>query len=725
MPKWIHDRAKSLQQEMEETYPPKKAKQVAFAVATQQAHAAGKAPKTWHGKPFGTSQGKREAKKKFDRPRSAYDKTAASQNSSSCATLETMQSGSNALARLFQPESGSEKMSKQASRREFAQKEKLSMVRSPREAKMIEARSVMEEILGVPNTAKRAQLEGLMGDMNAAPVAAMDPRLLAAAYGAPGAAMPGIVGAPAMGPAPAMAAGVPGQRVDTGPGFAGYGGDPAIVAHVGPGAMPTPAAGPTPGDFQAMAMPPAAQPTAAAKAPVKAPGPQNAAKTGSDKSQKLALSLDDLKGVLSDPRVIGGAGGAAVGGLGSALATRGMKNKRRRAAIIAGSTVAGGGAGAGIGHLLRGGPSGKGKVPAGIRRHFNPLTFKAMAYKSAAATPSAAGPSGMSVPMTPGAAPTTTPQAPMASRGSVTPAPTTPTAGVQDFRALLADVQERAFQEAKAKYAQAASSGPLYPYKGKLDEYRDRSISFAPAAAGALGGHIAGGSALRAMEEAAARGVELERSKAFAEGQKLIDAAKAANPPLKPSKAKLPTLERAAQTQSRRSAIQAAQEQAAKIVSESTGKGVPWYAKMTKGGPKVLGSVRAATRIAAPFAGLLAIKGLLGRGRSQAERMYDTPKYGQLGEFAASHPMATALGGAALGGLAPWAMKGISNQLGYEFDPKAVSGLGVAAGGLAGYYAAKRGQNKRIQEAMRKEREQREQENLYREMMAQQSPFGY
>lgn len=68
MPQWIHDRAMSMLPDMKKTYGPKKAKSVAFAVSTQMAHATGQAPKTWHGKPFGTPQGKRVAKQKFDEP---------------------------------------------------------------------------------------------------------------------------------------------------------------------------------------------------------------------------------------------------------------------------------------------------------------------------------------------------------------------------------------------------------------------------------------------------------------------------------------------------------------------------------------------------------------------------------------------------------------------------------------------------------------------------------
>ena len=83
MPKWIHDRAMSLKKDMEKTYGPEKAEQVAFAVATQQAHKLGKSPKTFKSKVtgkkerFGTPEGKAVAKAKFDKPKSEYKKTAA------------------------------------------------------------------------------------------------------------------------------------------------------------------------------------------------------------------------------------------------------------------------------------------------------------------------------------------------------------------------------------------------------------------------------------------------------------------------------------------------------------------------------------------------------------------------------------------------------------------------------------------------------------------------
>lgn len=72
-----------MKKDMEKTYGPKKAKQVAFAVATQQAHRLGKSPKTFKSKTtgrkerFGTAEGRSVAKAKFDKPKSEYQKTAS------------------------------------------------------------------------------------------------------------------------------------------------------------------------------------------------------------------------------------------------------------------------------------------------------------------------------------------------------------------------------------------------------------------------------------------------------------------------------------------------------------------------------------------------------------------------------------------------------------------------------------------------------------------------
>ena len=83
MPAWIHNRAMSLKKDMEKTYGPEKAEQVAFAVATQQAHKLGKSPKKFKSKEtgkmerFGTSEGRAEAEAKFDKSKDEYRKTAS------------------------------------------------------------------------------------------------------------------------------------------------------------------------------------------------------------------------------------------------------------------------------------------------------------------------------------------------------------------------------------------------------------------------------------------------------------------------------------------------------------------------------------------------------------------------------------------------------------------------------------------------------------------------
>lgn len=66
MPAWIHDRAEHLLAKN-----PSMSKSTAFAVATQQSHKLGKTPKG-----YGTAQGKRAAKKKYDRPKKKYVKGA-------------------------------------------------------------------------------------------------------------------------------------------------------------------------------------------------------------------------------------------------------------------------------------------------------------------------------------------------------------------------------------------------------------------------------------------------------------------------------------------------------------------------------------------------------------------------------------------------------------------------------------------------------------------------
>lgn len=65
MPRWIHSRAEHLLAKN-----PDMSKSQAFAIATQQSHAAGKTPKG-----YGTAEGKSVAKEKFDKPKKEYEKT--------------------------------------------------------------------------------------------------------------------------------------------------------------------------------------------------------------------------------------------------------------------------------------------------------------------------------------------------------------------------------------------------------------------------------------------------------------------------------------------------------------------------------------------------------------------------------------------------------------------------------------------------------------------------
>ncbi len=66
MPAFIHNRAEHILAKN-----PSMSKSMAFALATQQSHVLGKSPKG-----YGTSEGKVEAKKKYDSPKKDYKKTA-------------------------------------------------------------------------------------------------------------------------------------------------------------------------------------------------------------------------------------------------------------------------------------------------------------------------------------------------------------------------------------------------------------------------------------------------------------------------------------------------------------------------------------------------------------------------------------------------------------------------------------------------------------------------
>lgn len=75
---WIHDRARHILR-----HNPRMKKDIAYGVATQQAYAAGKAPKGW-----GTPQGRSAAHQKFDEPKRAYKKTADPSHKTKSAGLD-------------------------------------------------------------------------------------------------------------------------------------------------------------------------------------------------------------------------------------------------------------------------------------------------------------------------------------------------------------------------------------------------------------------------------------------------------------------------------------------------------------------------------------------------------------------------------------------------------------------------------------------------------------
>jgi len=82
--KWIHDRAHHiLGKNPDMSGDSQKDKSIAYALATQQAHRVGKSPKG-----FRTSAGVREAKSKYDEPKSSYTQTANPKQSKSASVKE-------------------------------------------------------------------------------------------------------------------------------------------------------------------------------------------------------------------------------------------------------------------------------------------------------------------------------------------------------------------------------------------------------------------------------------------------------------------------------------------------------------------------------------------------------------------------------------------------------------------------------------------------------------
>ncbi|MFH1844185.1 MAG: hypothetical protein ABIF77_13340, partial [bacterium] len=75
MPAWVHHRANRIMESTQKEYGKEKGKNIAFALANMQGHALHKTPKTWKGEPYGTPQGRRDAKAKYQHP-SQMKKTA-------------------------------------------------------------------------------------------------------------------------------------------------------------------------------------------------------------------------------------------------------------------------------------------------------------------------------------------------------------------------------------------------------------------------------------------------------------------------------------------------------------------------------------------------------------------------------------------------------------------------------------------------------------------------
>lgn len=77
MPEWIHNRADHIRGKN-----PGMPKSESFAIATQQAYAAGKAPGS-----YGTSKGRHESHEKYNEGKSHYEKAADPKNKSKSAGL--------------------------------------------------------------------------------------------------------------------------------------------------------------------------------------------------------------------------------------------------------------------------------------------------------------------------------------------------------------------------------------------------------------------------------------------------------------------------------------------------------------------------------------------------------------------------------------------------------------------------------------------------------------
>ena len=90
MPKWMHDRAEHIMSKNKDM-----SKSEAFAIATQQMHATGKGPKS-----YGASEGRQEAKEKYDEPKKSYVQTANPKTASVRSFSQLFAGFSNELQKI-------------------------------------------------------------------------------------------------------------------------------------------------------------------------------------------------------------------------------------------------------------------------------------------------------------------------------------------------------------------------------------------------------------------------------------------------------------------------------------------------------------------------------------------------------------------------------------------------------------------------------------------------
>lgn len=97
MPAWIHDRAEHIRKKN-----PSMPEGQAWAIATQQSHAAGKTPRG-----YGTPEGKKKAKQKYSGPPSSYKQTAdpSSKTKSSGLDLALLKGFTSEVEKIAAPSS--------------------------------------------------------------------------------------------------------------------------------------------------------------------------------------------------------------------------------------------------------------------------------------------------------------------------------------------------------------------------------------------------------------------------------------------------------------------------------------------------------------------------------------------------------------------------------------------------------------------------------------------